>query len=292
MANWASLSKDIVFEALHSPTDMQHKEGIASFAVHPLLQGKPRTQHLGTELQEITITCRFHHMIKPFEKVRMALRQAAINATVLQWVWGTGEVLGDFLIYDWKEKPRKTDEIGAVLCTEIEISLREYAGPGIAAQTGIDAKKAAFANKDLKIIQAPPTLAPSPLETLDKNMQITTLETKKIVTQRDKWVKGLTTLKKMKEEMQKASNKITTAVNAINTAINIGRNIKNATSISAATGNVAIAIGALNTALGGNTPGAQVSTLVNDVSGSVGVLENDTQSALVVKSWFATLGGN
>lgn len=287
---WASLSDDIIFKANHSPSSMMHKPTIANWAEQPLLLGKSRMQKQGLKLQEIKITCDFHFSIRPFDKIKASLATAAANGTVLQWIFGTGEALGDFILFDWEEKYKKTDEEGRVYATVIELTLKEYAGPGVAEQTGIDAKKAAFANKPLKQSASLPQKTINSSETLSLNVQMVKMKSASIGKTVTKLQKGLMSIQRAKRAIQKECGKIKAAINKVDSAVAIARNIKNANSITAAASLVATATDSLSSATGGSPTISQLSSLAGDVSFSAGSLGQASEGAQVVKSWFATLG--
>ena len=288
---WASLSNSIIFEAQQSATEMSMKPNIAKFVEQDLLQGKPRMQKLGLELQELKVAVKFHQMIMPFEQIKANLKDAAINGTVLQWIWGTGEAVGDFIILKWEEKLKKTDETGALMATEVELHLREYAGPGVADQTGIDAAKAAFANKPV----TPGNLPPTPLnisKSLSDNIGAINTSTAKIAAKLSKLQQAAMSLERFKRLVQRDLTKIQQAVRQINTIVQIAKNLKNSPNLSAALGLVSVAAGALGLACGNNSGIATIAGMVSNLSQLAGVLNQTYQSAQVVESWFPMLTAN
>lgn len=288
---WAALSDNIIFEAKHSAVELALKPNVANFVEQHLIQGKPRLQKIGVNLQEIKFVGRFHEMILPFNKVKAALLDAAINGTILTWIWGTGEALGDFVIINFEEKVKKTDEVGLIFATEFEITLKEYAGPGVAAQTGIDARKAAFANK--KLNAQIPTLAPKRISSISSLSDNIT----KVQTLNNKITKHLTLLQQAKKsiaafkrDVLPVISKMKQAVNEINSAVNIARNIKNANSITAAASLVSTAANSLGIALGpGGATLHEISGLSTSVSQSAAALDQAAAASQIVKSWFTPL---
>ena len=289
-SKWASLSDKIIFEANQSAVEMMMKPNVANFVEQDLLVGKPRLQKIGLRLQEIKVTLKFHFSIRPFRQIKADLAEAAINGTVLQWIWGTGEAVGDFVIVDWSEKPKKTDEEGAIYCTEIDITLKEYAGPGVSEQTQIDAKKAAFANKKpnstAPALQNKPT---TPAEDLSQGIQDIAVGDRLQQQALDKFKKDQISMQNYKRSIVAICGDMKKAVNRIQTAVTILKNVKNANGISAKAALVATATDSLQLAAGVPTTMVQFSSLANDVSLTAGSLNQAAQGAQVVKSWFAPL---
>ncbi len=289
MAKWASLSDKIVFEMQHSPTELGYKPNIANYAEQDLLQGKPRLQRLATNLQEIKILCKFHFFILPYYKLRTALQDAAANAEVLQWIFGNGEALGDFVIIDWNEKVKKTDEEGNVFATEIEITLKEYAGPGVAEQTGIDARKRAFANKPYTLTKNV-VLPTSSVSSASAGVQMIKVEQLKMVKKLNLLQKGLISIEKFKRDVVPMLGKIQKAKNNIDSAVAIAKNLKNANALTSALSLVGVATNSMQLAVGGNSTVAQLADGVNNLSNVTGSMSNAAEPMQAVNSWFPSIG--
>lgn len=286
---WASLSNDIVFEARQSPSEMTYVPNVAHFVEQPLLVGKSRMQKIGINLQEIKTTIQLHAYIAPIYSMKDKIYVAAINGEVLQWIWGNGQALGDFVITDIQEKFKKTDETGVIICQEMQLTLKEYAGPGVAEQTGIDAKKKAFANK---AIDAPPTLSGqvSSVNAVSKNAQVVKVQNVALQKNLTAFQKAKKSYNAFKKDALPMLNKMKDAVTQINAAVAIAKNIKNGNSISSAASLVGVAANSMSIAMGGNPTVTQIASLSETVSNTAGGLDSVSAGANTVKSWFASEG--
>lgn len=288
---WAGLSSKIVFEPSGSPDEMDYTPNIKHWVEQPLLSGKSRMQSQGVDLQEINITVKFHALISPFKDVRAALADAAANGEVLQWVFGTGEALGDFVLTGWKEKYVWTDEQGLRIATDVDLTLKEYAGPGVAEQTGIDARKAAFANKR-KAINITPLKQATLTNTANKNLSTITESSRKIKKKVSKLQQGLLSYRKFKDDVVKICGQIQHAKNAADTVIQIAKNLRNSQNLSSALSNVGVATGALGSAVGSISGQAsptqitQIAGLANDLGSTVGSMGQAAQPMQAAASWW------
>ena len=287
---WASLSNTIIFQANQSPTDLDMIPNVAHFVEQELLQGKPRMQKLGINLQEIEMTVKFHFSVTPFKTLKNSLNQAAYNGTVLQWIWGTGEPVGDFVITKWKEKVKKTDEAGLIYATEINLTLKEYSGPGVADQTGLNAALAAFANK----VPVSPVISLTPVgatsvSSISNGITNLDMTSYKIAKKLTLLQQANMSMERFKRDVLPYVNTIKRSVNDINAAIAIARNLKNAANLTTALSTMGVAANSLGIGLGNDPTLAQVSTLCNNLSLASGGVDQAAASSQIVKSWFPPL---
>lgn len=287
--SWASLSNDIVFEAKTSPIELSHKLNVANFVQQDLLTGKPRLQRLGTNLQEIKLKCKFHFSVTPYYKLEAAIKAAAENGEVLQWISGTGEAYGDFVIKEIEKKILKTDETGKDYAAEYDLVLIEYAGPGVAEQTKIDLRKRAFANK---VVTLPKTtaLVSNPSDVAGKNIQVMKVQNVKVQKKLSLLSKGQMSLKEFKRQVVPILGKIQKAKNNTDSAIAIAKNLKNAPSLTSALSLVGVATDSLGLAVGNNGTLSQISGAANDLSAVTGSLDNAAQPMNAAKSWWPNAG--
>jgi hypothetical protein len=291
--NWASLSKDIVFEPIQGPGKMTRTPTGANWVEQGLLAGKPRMAKIGLKLQEINMTVRFHSFIKPFNVLKAALEDAYQLGTVLQWVYGTGEALGDFIIFDMKYTAVMDSPLGLGIAMDVDISLKEYAGPGVADVTGIDAKKRAYANRSRDIVIAPSMVA-STTQQLSASLTTIKQSTAKIKKHLNLLQSLKTSMAAFKRAVVPLLAKIQTAKNTADTMIAVGRNIRNAPNLSTALSNVGVAAGSAGSTIGaltGNDPGSisAAASVCNNLSNVVGSAGRVAQPMQGTEGWWKTI---
>ena len=114
-----------LFENLKSFTEYS-KKGSATYAEHALLDGKPRLQRTGSELDELTLSIRFHVSFCNPAKELAALKTSRDEGEVLPLLWGSGKVEGNFVITELEETIEDTDPQGNVFSYVVSCTLKEY----------------------------------------------------------------------------------------------------------------------------------------------------------------------
>lgn len=117
----------------------------AVYAEHALIENKPRLQRTGNGLDEISFALDLHIGFCNPDNEWQRIRQAKDLGEVLTLVWGTGEVVGDFVIMTAKRNIQKTDRDGFVFWAKVDVSLKEYTTPDKEAARLKQAQKNAFA---------------------------------------------------------------------------------------------------------------------------------------------------
>lgn len=116
-----------------------------NFAEHPLIEGKPRLQRVGTNLQELTFSISFHINFCSPEDEYDKLNNARENAEVLTLVYGNGYVEGDFVIVSVGRKVNQTDGNGNYVHITCDVTLKEYTSASKIQAAQSRAKLNAFA---------------------------------------------------------------------------------------------------------------------------------------------------
>lgn len=125
---WATLG-DIAFELLlPAVTSAELTEGF-TFAEHERIGRKPALQFTGPKLREFPLTVALSRAFGDPDAELAKIRAAAQAAQVLPFVWGTGQKVGDFVIEEVKIRLLKTHAAGRVIMMELDLKLKEHAGP-------------------------------------------------------------------------------------------------------------------------------------------------------------------
>lgn len=119
----------IVFETSASKIltfDDFERKGSAAFAEHKVINGKPRLEFTGDNLDEVSFTVRLdlHLGVDPAEQIKKAREMKSTGKPGTLIIGGTP--LGDFVIISLGEKWPVIDNRGRIILAYLELSLKEY----------------------------------------------------------------------------------------------------------------------------------------------------------------------
>ncbi len=124
---FAQLGDDIKFELLSSFNSLTQTNSY-NYAKQERINNKPTLQFLGENLQEINIKLYLNiSFCEPDEEIQK-IKDAAKNATPLNFIKGNGEYIGIFVIEEISKSTEQTSEDGSLLSAQIELRLLEYSG--------------------------------------------------------------------------------------------------------------------------------------------------------------------
>jgi phage protein U len=119
---------------------------------HAVIEGKPRLQRTGEKLEEISLKFLLHSTYSNPEKELEILQGYRRDGVVLPFVSGDGYTYGDFVLKSINRTLVQTNNEGAIIGIEVELTLVEYFVPG---------QKAKPANEKLAI--KAPAISVTPL---------------------------------------------------------------------------------------------------------------------------------
>lgn len=116
-----------------------HFEGIdarfsANYAEHALIEGKPRLQRVGDNLDEFTWDMVFHAGFCQPELEMLKLRSAVAQNEALPLVFANGDYKGLFVPVDASVTSRQTMRDGTLIWVDARLTLREYVLPVVLAE--------------------------------------------------------------------------------------------------------------------------------------------------------------
>lgn len=115
----------IKFEQLFGPSSDIRRFG-KKFAVHPKINGRDKLQSTGIELQEIELGIKLHvSFCNPTEVIENIIKLSN-DGTVLKYITGSGDVIGNFVITNGVNTLKKSFKDGTILSCELNLSLKEY----------------------------------------------------------------------------------------------------------------------------------------------------------------------
>lgn len=115
---------NIKFEGQKGFTSFGHEKGV-NFVQHERINGKPRLQSVGDNLDTISFDMYLHSEFTNPEEDIEALEIAMDNKEVLLLLLGNGKVLGDFVITNFSQSNNFTDPVGNLISVTISVSLLE-----------------------------------------------------------------------------------------------------------------------------------------------------------------------
>jgi len=104
---------NIRFEGLKGFSNFSHERGV-NYAQHELINGKPRLQAVGDNLDSISFGMYLHSQFTNPEADIETLRLSMQNREVLPLILGNGRVLGFFVIPNFSQVNSFTSETGKI----------------------------------------------------------------------------------------------------------------------------------------------------------------------------------
>lgn len=115
---------NIRFEDLKGFSDFSHERGV-NYAQHELINGKPRLQAVGDNLDSISFGMYLHSEFTNPELDIETLRLSMQNREVLPLILGNGRVLGFFVIPNFSQVNSFTDPNGNLIEVTLSVELLE-----------------------------------------------------------------------------------------------------------------------------------------------------------------------
>ena len=118
----------IVFEVsrdLVRTFDAFKRKGSATFAEHLVLEGKPRLQHTGSELDRVSFTVRLDTSlgVDPAQEIQK-FREIKDTGNPQKMIIG-GWVFGDFVLVSLEDNWTRIDGKGRLMTADVNIELKE-----------------------------------------------------------------------------------------------------------------------------------------------------------------------
>ncbi len=171
----------IVFEGLRSPTEFGGSHA-ASLAEHARIEGKPRLQKTGNQLQTRNLSLTLHASFCSPESVFASLVEACDASTIMPYILGNGIYVGDFVIETLDHDIIHADPIGNVVHMVVSVKLKESYDVDRAGRLAQQARQGAYATASagaspLRIVTPP---RPSLGTTAGQDLKDIRLESKAI----------------------------------------------------------------------------------------------------------------
>lgn len=138
---------NIRFEGLKGFTDFSHDRGV-NYAQHELINGKPRLQAVGDNLDLISFGMYLHSEFTNPEADIETLRSAMLKREILPLILGNGRVLGFFVIPNFSQNNSFTDPKGNLIEVTLSVELLESFSDNPLRQAQIRAIEQSFATSN------------------------------------------------------------------------------------------------------------------------------------------------
>jgi phage protein U len=135
---------NIRFEGLKGFSNFSHERGV-NYAQHELINGKPRLQSVGDNLDSISFGMYLHSQFTNPEADIETLRLAMQNREILPLILGNGTVLGFFVIPNFSQVNSFTDPSGNLIEVTLSIELLESYSDSPLREAELQAINNAFA---------------------------------------------------------------------------------------------------------------------------------------------------
>lgn len=171
---------NIRFEGLKGFSSFSHERGV-NYAVHERINGKPRLQAVGDNLDTISFDMYLHSEFTNPEADIESLRLAMQNREILPLLLGNGRVLGFFVIPNFSQINSFTDPKGNLIEVTLSVELLESFSDDPLRQAELQAIQQAFAtsqrNSNVRSV-LPPKLS----EGMGMTAEISKIQTSATVT--------------------------------------------------------------------------------------------------------------
>ena len=135
---------NIRFEGLKGFSNFSHERGV-NYAQHELINGKPRLQAVGDNLDTISFGMYLHSQFTNPEADIETLRLAMQNREVLPLLLGNGRILGFFVMPNFSQENSFTDPLGNLIEVTLSIELLESFSDDPLREAELQAINQAFA---------------------------------------------------------------------------------------------------------------------------------------------------
>lgn len=272
------------FEGLKSFDRYDHKAS-ANIAQHARIDGKPRLQKIGDNLDEVSISMFLHSRFCNPEQEKATLKSAMDAGEILPLIMGTGDFVGNFVITDIDEAILHTLPDGSIVASRLNVSLLEHY-EALNINTAVQAaKRTAFANASNSPVIVPFTMQSQGLSTqFFKDIQDTKSGTDAAAIQLERATvapaEATTRLRQAQEQMQKAqaaAQKAEAGVQALQDKVSNFEQLKN--NMESVLSNITQAIEQIQD---GSVSGALAAT--RSTQGALGGLTGASSNVAVLKA--------
>jgi phage protein U len=204
---------NILFEPLYGFESFSRTDA-TSFAKHDLIGVKPRLQPVGNELEEISISIRFHARFKNPTQAILELKAAKDSYEVLPVLTGSGRFLGDYVITSMTETHNEAFADGELIDASVSLTLQEYAVPDKLQQKQNAARKLGFAVGDKTPVNTGATQKATTAQKASKNVSAVNSESKSVAASSIAWEQNSSQRTYIEMDMQRSLANITTSLNS------------------------------------------------------------------------------
>lgn len=112
--------------ALASTPDKWTEKGSHELTEHKVMNGRPKLQSCGNELNELSLDFVLHAETSDIGKIYNSLWASKEAGEALSIVMGDGEYLGEYCIAEMSFDRKATFPNGTTLCAQVSVTFKEY----------------------------------------------------------------------------------------------------------------------------------------------------------------------
>lgn len=152
---------NIVFQGLKGFDTFRSKRE-TNFAQHAVIDGKPKLQRIGSNLEEVSLSLQFHASFCDPQVEASALEAARDAAEILPLLLGSGEFVGNFAIQTITKDIEDLDHLGNLKNLIVDVQLIEAVVADAQAAAALSAVLGGFgnaANASLRVVPSPQSVS-------------------------------------------------------------------------------------------------------------------------------------
>lgn len=222
---------EIKFELLRGFSSYEDEKS-SNYAELPLIDGKPKLQRVGENLQEVTLGMSFHAGFCVPKTEYENLNAYRISGEILQLIYGNGDYEGDFVIVSIKKTIVTAADDGSAVHMICDVVLKEYYDTDklqTKATAGVKNGFAVSSNRPLpvSVVENEPSAELATMQDVTDskkgNVEVDT-ETSRVKTLMEKVSGLIQRAQKFSDESQVFQAKLVAGINKIDTSLNAMQN--------------------------------------------------------------------
>ena len=101
----------------------------SNYVEHAVIEGKPKLQYMGENLDEINFSVKFHFSYcNPAQEIKK-LKDSKTKAEAMPLIYGNGERAGEFVITEIRKTAEQNDAFGNIISINADVRLKEFSEP-------------------------------------------------------------------------------------------------------------------------------------------------------------------
>jgi methyl-accepting chemotaxis protein len=218
---------NIVFSGRYSPTSISIDGGEATYAERELIDRVTQIDKSGRNASELTIDIKLHAKYGNPTQQLADIKKATDSGAVLPFLWGTGKLLGNFVIVKY---PYTIDEAfadGTIIRATLNLTIREYITYNELEKKQLEAKASAFAVGVKNPVPQRPPQPPTPVKEIALTVTATKMKVSKINQLVSDFKHNTASAQEIGKKIQDTSKRVNENVNTFKQQLDNARAVEN-----------------------------------------------------------------